>query len=180
MAEITKESLELLNSLLSEVSLDDVSSESQGFTELPDGYYLCEVEEAKLTTSKSSGQPMVSFRFNIVEDGTNVQYDDNEIRFVPLNKTKNRKIFKHYVLKDSTSVKRFASDMLKFEGEVQDEPLLPKEAFTTSETLEDALDILTGMRIYVLTDTTEKEDGTKSTWNNIISWKRVRDLELPQ
>ena len=175
-----KNALELLDQLLSTTNLDDVSADQQGFNELPDGYYLCEVEEAKFTTSKSSGNPMVSFKFKITEDGIAVEYNNDKITLKDIKHTQNRKIFKHYVLKDDSSVRRFASDMLKFEGEVAGEPLLPKEAFTTSDTLIDALDVLTGMRLYVQSDTSEKDDGTKSTWYNLISWKRAKDLELPQ
>lgn len=176
---ITNEALEILNSLLSDVSLDDVSSDSQGFTELQDGYYLTEVESAELTTSKSSGQPMVSFRLSIVEDGVSVGFENDDIVFNQIKKSKGRKVFKHFVLKDTGSIKRFASDMLKFVGD-DGESLLPKEAFMTSETLVDALDILVGMRIYIQLDTTEKDDGTKSQWTNFISWKRVAELGLPQ
>lgn len=177
MADI-KEALSLLDSILAKTTLDDVSAESQGFSELPDGYYLCEVEKTEFKESKTSKLPMVSFTFKIVEDGTGFEYTENDAKQITLKGTKNRKIFKHYVFKDESSVKRFASDMLKFEGETAGEPLLPKEAFISSETMLDALDILVGMRIYVQSDTSEKEDGTKSTWYNLISWKRVGELEL--
>ena len=171
--------LELLDQILGSTNFEDVSSESSGFESLPDGYYLSEVEEAKLTTSKSSGQPMVSFRFKIVENGIYVKFEETgEITFVTQKGTQNRKIFKHYVLKDEAGVKRFASDMLKFEDETGDS-LLPREAFTNSETLLDALDVLESRRIYVQSDTREKDDGTKSNWVNLISWKRVNDLGLP-
>ena len=179
MADIN-DALKILDELLGKTDLADVSSDSQGFEQLPDGYYLCEVEEAKFTESKSSKLPMVSFKFTIVEDGIVIDISDTgTISTRELKHTKNRKIFKHYVFKDESSVKRFASDMLKFEGETSGEPLLPKEAFLSSDTLLDALDILTGMRLYVQSDTSEKDDGTKSTWYNLISWKRVKDLELP-
>lgn len=177
MADI-KEALSLLDSILARTTLEDVSAESQGFSELPDGYYLCEVEKTEFKESKTSKLPMVSFTFKIVEDGTGFEYTENDAKRITLKGTKNRKIFKHYVFKDESSVKRFASDMLKFEGETAGEPLLPKEAFISSETMLDALDILVGMRIYVQSDTSEKEDGTKSTWYNLISWKRVGELEL--
>lgn len=174
-----KDALNVLDDLLSKTKLEDVSSESQGFSELPDGYYLCEVEKAEFKESKTSKLPMVSFTFKIVEDGVSYNFGE-DIETTLLKGTKNRKIFKHYVFKDESSVKRFASDMLKFEGEIAGEPLLPKEAFTSSETLFDALDILVGMRIYIQADTSEKDDGSKSTWYNLISWKRVKELELPQ
>lgn len=173
-----KNALSALDEILAKTALDDVSAESQGFSELPDGYYLCEVEKAEFKESKTSKLPMVAFTFKIVEDGTGIEYNESEVIFKTLKSTKNRKIFKYYVFKDESSVKRFASDMLKFEGEVAGEPLLPKEAFTSSETLLDALDVLEGMRIYVQSDTTEKDDGTKSTWCNLISWKRATELEL--
>lgn len=168
---------EQLDALLGNVDLSDVSADSSGFSELPDGYYLCEVDKAELKMSKTSGKPMAAFQFSIVEDGKGI---DESGKFVNLKKTKGRKIFIHYVLKDESWVRRFATDMLKFEGENPGEPLLPKEAFTTSSTIEDALDVLTGMRIYIQVSTTENDDGTKSTWNNLISWKRVAALELPQ
>ena len=177
MADI-KEALSLLDSILARTTLEDVSAESQGFSELPDGYYLCEVEKTEFKESKTSKLPMVSFTFKIVEDGTGFEYTENDAKKILLKGTKNRKIFKHYVFKDESSVKRFASDMLKFEGETAGEPLLPKEAFISSETMLDALDILVGMRIYIQSDTSEKDDGTKSTWYNLISWKRVGELEL--
>lgn len=172
------DTLNTLDELLSKTKLEDVSAESQGFSELPDGYYLCEVEKANLGESKSSKQPMVSFTFKITEDGTTFNFSDDNIETIKLKNTKNRKLFKHYVLKDEGSVKRFVSDMLKFEGETAGEPILPKEAFLSSETLLDALDVLEGLRIYIQSDTKEKDDGTKSTWYNLISWKRANELEL--
>lgn len=166
--------INLLDQILQKTNFEDVSAESTGFEALPDGYYLSQLEDTKLTTSKNSGQPMVSLTFKIVEDGHSV---NNDNQFVTINGTKNRKIFKHYVMKDESSVKRFASDMLKFEDD--NGPVLPKEAFTTSETILDSLDAITGMNIYIQSDTSEKDDGSKSTWYNLISWKRSKDLELP-
>lgn len=165
-----------LDNLLNDTDLSDVSAESSGFSELPDGYYLCEVEKAELKESKSSHQPMVAFQFNVVEDGLGIDEDGN---FFDLKKTKSRKIFVYYVLKDSNSVRRFVTDMLKFEGEKQDESILGKEYFTNSELLTDALDILQGMRIYIQSSTTVNEDKSSSIWKNLISWKRARMLELP-
>lgn len=165
-----------LDGVLSNTKLDDVTAESNNFAELPDGYYLSEVEKAELKESKSSRQPMVAFQLKIVEEGLAV---DKEGNFTDLKGTKNRKIFLYYVLKDETAVRRFVTDMLKFEGEVEGEPLLPKEAFTTSELLVDALDMLIGLRIYVQSSTTENKDDSTSVWKNLISWKRAKALELP-
>lgn len=166
-----------LNGILSNVDLKDVSAEGAGFQDLPDGYFLGEVEKAELKESKSTHFPMVAFQFKVTEDGKGV---DNDGNYFDLRGTKNRKIFIYYVLKDESSVKRFVTDMLKFEGEVEGEPILGKEYFTTSELLVDALEILEGMKIYINCSTTENSDGTTSTWRNLISWKRAKTLELPQ
>lgn len=179
-ANTIKNTQAILDSLLKQVNLEDVTTESSGFDALPDGYYLTEVEKAEIKTSKSSGQPMAALQFKVCEDGFDIDIDSGGTTHITqINKTKNRKIFLYWVLKDESSVKRFVSDMLKFEGETAGEPLLPKEAFTTSETLEDALECLIGMRIYAHVSTSEKDDGTSQTWTNVISWKRAAALELP-
>lgn len=166
-----------LDAILNKTDLTDVTAESNNFSELPDGYYLCEVVKAELKESKTSHQPMVAFQLTVTEDGLGID-DDN--KFYDIKKTAKRSIFLYYVLKDENSVRRFVTDMLKFEGEKQDEPILGKEYFTTSEVLVDALDILQGMRIYVQSSTSKNDDGTTSVWKNLISWKRARLLELPQ
>lgn len=164
-----------LNDILKKTNLADVTSESGSFQELKDGYYLCEVVNAELKES-SKNDPMVSFRLKIAEDGLSVS---DEGDFETIKNSKGRTVFINYVLKDDTSVRRFVSDMLKFEGDTEGEPILGKEYFLSSETLVDALDILTGLCIYVQVSTSEKSDGTKSTWQNLISWKRANALELP-
>ena len=168
-----------IDEILSKVNLNDVTSESNGRENIPDGYYMCEVEKAEITVSKSSGTPQVAFRFTILEDGTDVVVEaDGSITKNSIAHTKNRKIFMYYPLKDERSVKRFVSDMLKFEGDTAGEPLLSKEYFTTSEVLEDALDILCGMRIYVQVSTSTNKEGQEMSWQNLVSWKRVDQLEL--
>ena len=124
--------------------------------------------------------PMAAFTFKISEDGHIAEVDESgEPVITDIKKTANSKIFMYYLFKDERSVKRFVTDMLKFEGEEEGEPLLPKEAFLSGDTVNDALEILTGMRIYVHVSTTTNEDDTKSTWNNLISWKRAKALGLP-
>lgn len=179
---INTELIDGLNSLLSSIDLTDISANSSDFDTVPDGYYLSEVEEAKLTTSKSSGQLMVAFRFKISENGYELSVDDSgNTTFKEISGTNNRKLFVYYSLKDSSSVKRFVKDMLKFEGDEEGQPILDKEYFTTYEVLNDALNILIGMRIYIQVSTTiNKNDNTKSTWQNLISWERAKALELPR
>lgn len=172
MAEISKELLNQLDELLIGTDFKDVSADGAGFEDLKPGYYLGEVEKAELTTSKSSGNLMVMMRFKIVEDGVDLDEDGNKISL----KGKNRVIFKYFSLKDEASVKRMASDMMKFEDNAG-VPLLPKEAFMTSSTLEDSLDVITGMRIYLHVTESER-NGEKSSWTNLVSWKRAAALEL--
>ena len=164
-----------LNGILQNTDLTDVTAESTGFSELPDGYYLSEVEKAELKESKSSHQPMVAFQFTIVEDGSTVNEQGD---FEPIKKSKNRKIFMYYVLKDETAIKRFATDMLKFEGDKEGESLLSKEYFTNAEVLQDALEILKGMRIYIQSSTTINDDDSTSVWKNLVSWKRAKAIGL--
>ena len=168
-----------LDVLLGKTDLSDTDSESGGgFENLPDGYYLCEVVKAELKTSQSSKNPMMSFQFRTVEDGNEITVLDNgEITQKALKGTKGRMLFVHYVFKDERGIKRFASDMLKFESE-EGVSLLPKEAFSNSETMMDAMDVLQGMQIYVQVSTTVNKEGISSTWNNLISWKRASQLEL--
>ena len=178
--ELTKDLSNAVDKLLSNVDLSDVSANSNDFESLPEGYYLCEVEKANLTTSKSSGQPMVAFTFKITENGHTLAVNENgDATMVDVSHSKNRKIFVYYPLKNEASLKRFVKDMLKFEGEKEGEPILTKEYFVTSELLCDALDVLTGMRIYVQVSVTINKDETKSTWQNLISWERAKKLELP-
>jgi len=163
-----------LDELLNKTDLEDVTAESTGYQDLPDGYYLSEVEKAEIKESKTSHQPMVSLQLKVVEEGKGT---DEDGEYVTLKGTKNRKIFIYYVLKDEGSVQRFVRDMLKFEGEVEGEPILGKEYFTNTELLEDALEILEGLRIFVQCSTTVKDD-VSTTWKNLISWKRAKALEL--
>lgn len=169
-----------INELLKQTNIDNVTSESNNFSELPEGYYLCTVDSAEIKESKASGNPMVAFTFTVAENGHNYVADkDGNAEMQEVKGSKNRKIFMYYVLKDTQSVRRFVSDMLKFEGEEAGKPLLDKEYFMNFEILEDALKILEGMRIYVQITKSENQDGTARNWQNLISWKRAAVLDLP-
>lgn len=177
--ENVKNILNTLDELLSSTNLDDVTAEGSGFKELPDGYFLSEVVKAELTESKSSKQPMVKIQFRTVENGYGLKGSDTDATLQELPKTAHQNIFINYVLRDEASLKRFVTDMLKFEGEEEGEPLLNKEYFLSSDLLEDALDVLEGARIYIQISTTLNKDDVESTWRNPISWKRAKALELP-
>lgn len=170
-----------VDDLLNSTNLDDVTADSgSDFKELPDGYYLSELVKAELTESKTSHLPMVSLQFQVVENGWSVDKKDNSATDLKeISNTKDRKIYLFYVLKDETSLKRFVTDMLKFEGDTEGESLLSKEYFTTSELLEDALSVLVGSRIYINISTVVNKDDTESTWRNMISWNRAKYFHLP-
>ena len=167
-----------LDQLLAKTNLADVTAENQ-FSELKDGFYLSELTEASIKVSKSSGKLQAELIFKVAEDGVdmNVDIKGNTI-LKKIEKSKNRTFRLYYGLSDETSIKRFVSDMLKFEGEKEGVPILDKSVFTSVENLESALEVIEGVYIYVQVSTTEK-DGKSSTWKNIISWKRAKDLELP-
>ena len=172
MADFTK-----LSDLLTQVDWETVT-EVDSFDDLPEGYYLCEVEKAELKMNKAQTNQQVSFQFKIVEDGIQESLDAkgySVLREIPA--TKNRKAFKHYPFKDVMGIKRFVTDMLKFEGE-DGAPILEKEYFMHEETINDALDILVGMRIYMQVSIRESQ-GKKSSWNDIIGWSRAKELGLP-
>lgn len=175
-----KQLIESINNLLKQTNITDVTSESNNFQELPEGYYLCSVDNAEIKESKASGNPMVAFTFSVTEDGYAFVVDkDGNAEMKDVKGSKNRKIFMYYVLKDTSSVRRFVSDMLKFEGDEAGKPLLDKEYFMNSEILGDALSILKGMKIYIQITKSENQDGTTRYWQNLISWKRAAVLELP-
>lgn len=119
---------------------------------------------------------MVELSLKTTDNGFTV---DNDGNLIDVPKTRNKFVCLYYVLKDTKSIKRYVADMLKFEGETPGESLLEKECFTNSSLIEDALEILVGMRIYVAVTSTKKDDGTVSIWKNLTSWKRAGMLGLP-
>lgn len=173
----------ILDSLLGKVDLENVTASSNENRDLPEGYYLCEVEDAVLGETKNGdnkGMPLVTLTMKVCEDGIGIKVDDSgNAKFSTLTSTKNKKVWLYYSLKDEDSIKRFVGDMLKFEGEVEGEPLLEKDYFLNASLLCDALEILKGMRLYVQISTSKNKNGEVQTWKNLISWKRVKALELP-
>lgn len=168
-----------LDDLLSKTDISDICADTNvGFSDLPAGYYLCEVTSAELRESKSHvGVPQAAFRFKIVEDGIDI---DGNGKLKSINKTRGRSLGKYYTFKDDRAIRQFVADMLKFEANVPGESVLPKEAFLRADTIADALDVLVGMRIYVHNDVNENADGTSSSWQNLLSWKMVKSMGLPE
>ena len=176
-----------LDSLLSQADLSSTTSEGRS-KELPDGYYLGEVEEAKLGES-SNGNPMVTLKFKVVEDGLKSIVDElgNDI-LVPAQNTKGNSIYVNYVLTNNMNLGFFVADMLKFENPYEPgKPLLAdnveeaKSFFTTTELLVEALDIIAMQsRIYIMLQTKARKDNPDAfdQKKSLISWKRAASLGL--
>jgi len=173
--------------LMACTKLDKVTAENsdEGFKELPEGYYLCEVENAEYFVSNSSGNLTVKFEFKTVENGIGTTTDARGyLQNVELEHTANRKIYKYYPMKSEANLKRFVSDMMKFcDHDDPTQPILPGEVYKQPDLLGEAIGLLVGEHIYIQNTINEKSnpDGTvtSSTWANLISWKRAEDLSLP-
>lgn len=167
-----------LGDLLQDVNWETVTEENS-FDDLPEGFYLCEVEKADLKENKAQTNMQVSFQLKVVDEGLTEAIDDRGNSVLrAISGTKNRKIFKHYPFKDTNGIKRFVVDMMKFEGENPGEPLLGPEYFMTEETFPDALACLIGTRIYVQASYREYQ-GKKNCWYDFVAWDRATKLGLP-
>lgn len=168
----------VLDDLLGSANLDSVTADGAGFQELPDGYYLSEIESAEIKVTSKTNKPMVSMRFNVVEDGLAQSIDDyGNTELIAAKRTANRKIFMNWVISDTASVERYVSDMLKFEDS-DGNPILEKTYFITSATMVDALDIITGSRIYIMVQTIDR-NGEKVKKQNLVKWATAKNLGLP-
>lgn len=159
-----------LDQLLQSINLKDIKSE-QSFEDLPDGYYLCEVEKVEFTVSKSSGNDMLKWQFKVVENGVDINVETD--KKIELKNTKNRKIFMYHTLKDTNTIERMLSDLLKFEDS-NGEPLLSPEYFISQEAIVVALQLLLGKNIYI----SLRKDDNDNQWKRIITWKAAKTLEL--
>lgn len=96
---LSKGQFDVLNGLL--VEAQDVKVRD-GFEPLPEGTYLCVIDDAYLTTTKETGLPMISYEFKVA---------DEESEFL------DRIIFKNAVLSTKETVARAIHDLHKFEDE---------------------------------------------------------------
>lgn len=182
-----------LDDLLGQVNMNGVSAESTGYQDLPNGYYLCEVETASLEKSKNTGLPMVKFGLKVVQNGIiEVTDEDGNVYLQRTKGTKNRKIFKYYILDPSKdfekAVKSVISDLLKFEGAEPGSELLGeilrddegKLITPSTDILVGCLEVIIGSTIYVKSETSpsKKNPNEKVTWTNLIGWTRADKLEL--
>lgn len=165
-----------LDELLAKVNLSKVTASGAGFEDLPDAYYLSEVQSAELKLN-SNNDPMVSFKTKVVEDGWH--YDAETDSYSRVEKSANRMIFKNWILKSEMDVKRFVSDMLKFEDS-EGNSILGEDAmayFTNTEFLVQAINIIAEakLRIYIQISSYTKDDE-KRTSQNFVKWSAVNKI----
>lgn len=175
-----------LDELCSKTDLSKTTEEGTSF-DLPDGYYLCEVVDGKLTATQSSGKPMVSMEFKVIEDGKKIITDEQGYtQLVDAEKTKDKKIYQNYVLSNEMQLGFFVSDMLKFQDPETNESLFDKENdFASTLAIVNVCDSLVaaGMLIYIMVQTTKRKNSQtgqeeKVKKYNPISWNRARRLGL--
>lgn len=167
-----------VDSILSTVNVGKIDPNAPDYEDLPDGYYLCEVQKLELCVSKK-GNLQVKGAFKTVEEGLAVTIDEEgESQLTPVEKTKDKVFYKYWTLSEKKDVEKFIKDMLKFEGDEPGVPLLEKEYFLNSEVLEQALEVLQGMNIYAQVSTSKNKEGETSSWKNLISWSRAQSLGL--
>ena len=178
------------DALLKDVDFNEVElNNTNENNELPDGYYLCEVETADIGPNKDNTNDQAFFQLRVVRNGINPEYEDGEMFIQELIGTTNRVIFKYYPFKGTekkaTSLVykdelgkwkpgQFLCDTQLF-VDTEGNPLLEKEAFMYKETAKEALAILVGCRIYVKIETKEY-NGQTSQFKNLVSIARVDKL----
>ena len=171
-----------LDRLLESVDLSTTTEEGVSF-KLPDGYYLCQVEKAALTESRS-GNPMVAIEYATIEDGKKLIVDDSGYsQLVEAKNTANKKIYVNYVLSNEMNVGFFVSDMLKFQDPETNESIFKDENkyFKSTEGIIAVCDTLEQAGIvFIMAQTVESKNkpGEKEQKFKPISWKRARKLEL--
>lgn len=171
-----------IGDVMKQTDLSNVSAESVGYEDLPDGYYLAEVIETKIGRSKSSNKPMISLRLSIVDDGFKLSDKEDEISFDKIEHTKGKQVFKHYIIDTSQNLKRFVSDMKKFEDPNEvGKQLLPDEAWSSPEIMGESISILSEIncRIWLHNRVTKKFDGTSNAWVDLVSFNQAAKTGLP-
>jgi len=206
MAELTKEQQKELfrqvNGALENVNVKEITEESDvnTFEELPDGYYLCELTAQEVAFNKAGTTPQVKFTFEVKEGYTlepnakNPMVNDVkpilDAKGKPIDFMKRKsKIWTYHALAPQEKLTRTIAVLKKFEDpenlllidneNFKHQQILDDEAFEDAEILLDALEALVGSMIWVQNDVSEKDDGTVSTWKNVITWLRAKKLGLP-
>ena len=170
---------EKINAIASQADLTQIKGEDNVYSQLPEGYYLCEATDWELREVGTNKEPMYMIKMKIVDDGITI--DESTSNTIALKNTKNKTLNLLYMITTTANFERFVNDMLKFE---QDEgvPLLEKEYFNYDETINDALDLTKGKRLWVqVYSYLSKNDNTTKYGNRPISFARAEKLgiEMP-
>lgn len=174
-----------IGEVMAKTDLSNVTAQSAGYEDLPDGYFLAEVTDTKIHRSKSSNKPMVSLTFSIVSDGLKLNEDDDaseDVSFSEIPHTKDRLVFKHWVIDTPQNLKKFVSDMKKFEDPSEpNKALLPDEAWSDPTFMGESIPLLAEMncRMWIHNRVTKKDDGTTSSWQDLVDFNRAAKLGLP-
>ena len=167
-------------------SLKDVTASSNSggdFAPLPNGYYLCKLEEMNLVRTKTSNKPMVSAKFRITQNGYTKNTDG---KIAEIEHVANRLIFQNWVIKtkledpEAKSYKNFKADCLKLVERELDEDQLDQfsELLDDLSTLPAVFDALIGYEIYIqVVNKADKDDPSKINSNSyLVEWSRVNTL----
>lgn len=164
-----------INAIASQTDLTTIKGEDATYSQLPEGYYLCEVTDWELREVGTQQEPMYMIKMKITDDGITI---DDKGSNVEIKSTKGKTLNLLYMITTTDNFKRFVNDMLKFEQE-EGVSLLDKEYFNYDETINDALDITKGRRLWVqVYSYTSKVDGSIKYGNRAISFARAKQLDL--
>ena len=157
-----------LNEILKNIDLENLSSDNS-FENLPDGYYLVEVEKVQLGESKTNNK-MITWTTKVVENG--ISFNEYfEKQTIP--NTRGRKVWLYSLLNNEQNVKRAFSDLLKFKDQ-ENNSILDTKYFKSEESLEMSLGLLEGRRIYIHLSTS----GDKNQWKRFVNWEAVEKIGL--
>lgn len=164
-----------LDELLKETDVKETkATDDEGFKDLPAGYYLFEVaDDSELNISKNSGNPQVKLSLKVVEA---YKIDDDTDEFVEMKTPKHT--YKYFPLKDSEGILKLSINMKKFEDpDKPGEPIFGESDFKNSKAIRAMIEDAIGLYIWGQVTVSEK-NGEKSSFTNLMSWKRAIDLGL--
>lgn len=162
-----------LNDILKNIDLKNISNEQNSYIELPDGYYLVQIERAEIVNSKTSGNLMVRWELTTLENG--IGFDENTGGTKYIEKTAQKRIYHYHILNSEQNVTRLLSDLLKFE--IEGQPAFSVDMFVDQAHIEAVLDGLQGLSIWINL-TTKNSKGESSQWKNFISFRSAKQAGL--
>lgn len=180
-----------ISACLKQVDVSEIRSGGDGYEALPDGYYLCELAGPSeggswACRSKKTGNPMLKFAFRALDNGLTPKEDGSD-GYDEIANTMGRLIFKNYVFNPNdggSSATRFFEDLRKYQDPATKTTLLDDDSIKAlqdkPEAIEDILNALVGLKLYVHLETREGRNGLPaSQWAYVIAWDRAERLGLP-